>query len=226
MPAADPPAAIVLDVILPGIDGWEVLRRLKLDARTRDVPVVMVTVVDEHEVGLALGAVDYLVKPVDPQVLIGVLARHVLAGRPAGAPEPVVALVVDDDPGSRELLARCLGDVGIDVVAAAGGAEALQLIRARHFDVVVCDLMMPEVDGFAVIAELQQDPATRRIPILVVTGQDLSEADKGRLNGQILDIVQKGGTLEHAIRQWLERVVPAAPPPEAPVLQTAPAEPQ
>jgi signal transduction histidine kinase/CheY-like chemotaxis protein len=221
---AKPPAAIVLDVILPGIDGWEVLRRLKLDERTRDVPVVMVTVVDEQEVGLALGAVDYLVKPIDPQALISVLARHVLAGRPHRDAEPLVALVVDDDTGTRELLAQCLGGIGIDVISAAGGAEALQIAHARRFDVVLCDLMMPDVDGFTVIAELRNDPATCQVPILVVTGQDLSEADKARLNGHILGIVEKGGSLESGIREWLRRVVPAAPAPDVPVLQPSPRE--
>jgi signal transduction histidine kinase/DNA-binding response OmpR family regulator len=217
---ANPPAAIVLDVILPGIDGWEVLRRLKLDERTRDVPVVMVTVVDEQEVGLALGAVDYLVKPIDPQALISVLARHVLTGRPSDDAGPLVALVVDDDSSTRELLTQCLDGNGIDVVSASGGAEALQIARARRFDVVLCDLMMPDVDGFTVIAELRNDPRTCQVPILVVTGQDLSEADKGRLNGHILGIVEKGGSLESGIREWLRRVVPATPTRDAPVLQT------
>lgn len=200
---SDPPDAIVLDVILPGIDGWEVLRRIKLDPRTWSVPVVMVTVVAEQEVGLALGAVDYLVKPIDPAVLVDILGRHIGLGAAAA---PVTALAIDDDASSLRVIAACLEQQGVEVLTASGGEEGLALARSRSVDVILCDLLMPDVDGYAVVAELQRDPATRGIPILVVTAQDLTATDKARLNGNILGIVQKGNTLEAGISRWLARV--------------------
>lgn len=198
---SNPPDAIVLDVILPGVDGWEVLRRIKLDARSSSVPVVMVTVVDEQEVGLALGAVDYLIKPIDPAVLMRVLRRHI--GVDVAA--PTTALAIDDDESSLRVISACLKRQGIDVLTASGGDEGLALARSRRVDVILCDLLMPGMDGYTVVSELQRDPATRGIPILVVTAQDLSRKDKARLNGNILGIVQKGNTLEAGIRRWLAR---------------------
>jgi signal transduction histidine kinase/CheY-like chemotaxis protein len=200
---SNPPDAIVLDVILPGLDGWEVLRRIKLDPRSASVPVVMVTVVDEQEVGFALGAVDYLVKPIDPDVLVDVLRRHIELGAIAS---PTRAIAIDDDEASRRVIAACLQQQGVEVLTAAGGAEGLALVRSRGADVVLCDLLMPDMDGYEVVAELQSDPATRGIPILVVTAQDLRDEDKARLNGNILGIVQKGSSLEAGIRRWLATV--------------------
>jgi CheY-like chemotaxis protein/anti-sigma regulatory factor (Ser/Thr protein kinase) len=200
---SDPPDAIVLDVILPGIDGWEVLRRLKLDPRSASIPVVMVTVVDEQEVGLALGAVDYLVKPINPAVLLGILRKHIELGT---IMSPTRAIAIDDDESSRCVIAACLEQEGVEVLTASGGAEGLALVRSRGADVILCDLLMPDMDGYEVVAELQRDPATRGIPILVVTAQDLNDEDKARLNGNILGIVQKGSALEAGIRSWLARV--------------------
>jgi CheY-like chemotaxis protein len=200
------PAAIVLDVMLPGLDGWEVLRQLKLDLRTREVPVVMVTVVDEQEVGLALGAVDYLVKPIDPAVLTAVLARHIRIHHPRSPAEPIFALAIDDDPASLRIVETCLSQQDVVVSCADNGLDGLDLARRQHFDVILCDLLMPGVDGFAVIAALRENLTTRETPILVVTGQDLSDADKARLNGNILGIVSKGTALEHDLRGWLARL--------------------
>lgn len=205
-----PPDAIVLDVILPGIDGWEVLRRIKLDPRSASVPVVMVTVVDEQEVGLALGAVDYLIKPIDPAVLVGVLRRHIDLGT---ITSPTRAIAIDDDEGSRCIISACLEQQGVEVLTASGGEEGLALVRSRGADVVLCDLLMPDLDGYEVVAELQRDPATRGIPILVVTAQDLSDEDKARLNGNILGIVHKGSALDAGLRRWLARVAHQASDP-------------
>jgi CheY-like chemotaxis protein len=200
---SNPPDAIVLDVILPGVDGWEVLRRIKLDPRSASVPIVMVTVVDEQEVGLALGAVDYLVKPIDPVVLVEVLRRHIDLGAIAS---PTRAIAIDDDERSLRVIAACLEQHGVEVLTAPGGKQGLELARSRGADVILCDLLMPDMDGYEVVAELQRDPATRGIPILVVTAQDLSSKDKARLNGNILGIVQKGASLEVGISRWLAQV--------------------
>jgi signal transduction histidine kinase/CheY-like chemotaxis protein len=199
------PAAIILDVLLPGIDGWEVLRRLKHDAGLRDVPVVIVTVVDERQVGLALGAADYLVKPVQREALVGVLERW-FGGPPDRRTMRVLA--VDDEASARALIRAALEPEGLEIVEASGGREALDRAASERFDLIVCDLLMPGIDGFEVIATLKADPRTALVPILVCTAHDLGEADKRRLNGKILGIVEKGDVAVAGLRRWLARVAP------------------
>lgn len=206
---AQQPAAIVLDVLLPGVDGWEVLRRLKADDRVQDVPVVIVTVVEEREVGLALGAVDYLVKPINREALLGCLARFVSADDSTGVAKRV--LVVDDEPAALTLIRRALEPEGVVVVTAQGGREALEWAEhGQLVDLVICDLVMPDVDGFAVISALKQNPRTAGLPIVVCTAHDLSPEQKERLNGKILGIVAKGQDARAGLLDWLEHAVPAA----------------
>jgi len=206
---AQRPAAIVLDVLLPGIDGWEVLRRLKADRRVQEVPVVIVTVVEERDVGFALGAVDYLVKPVHRESLLGCLARYVA---PAGSGDgPRRVLVVDDEPSALALIRGALEPEGVEVVTAQGGREALDWAEhGRLVDLVVCDLVMPDIDGFDVIAALKRNHRTSSLPIVVCTGHDLSADQKARLNGQILGIVSKGQDARVGLLDWLDHAVPTA----------------
>ena len=203
------PAAIILDLMLPGMDGWEVLHRLKHDPQVRDIPVVIVTVIDEHDVGIALGAVDYFVKPIDPDALIARLARHALVARTASLGEPgKTALAIDDDQAALELLTTILSRQGVTVTAASSGTDALHLALTEHFDLVVCDLLMPDIDGFTVISTLAGNPATRDTPVLVVTARDLTDADKYRLNGKVIGVVHKGNALQDGLRRWLDQVIP------------------
>jgi CheY-like chemotaxis protein len=207
--AAQRPAAVVLDVLLPGIDGWEVLRRLKADQHLQDVPVVIVTVVEEREVGLALGAVDYLVKPIHREALLGCLSRFV--GTAIGGDAPRRVLVVDDEPASLTLIRNALEPEGVEVVTAVGGREALQWAQHGELvDLVVCDLVMPDVDGFEVIAALKGNRRTATLPIVVCTGHDLSADQKARLNGKILGIVSKGQDARVGLLDWLDHAVPTA----------------
>jgi signal transduction histidine kinase/DNA-binding response OmpR family regulator len=160
---AHPPDAIVLDVALPGIDGFEVIRRLKADQRLADIPVFFATIIDERQDGLALGADDYFVKPVDQAALLGALARKI-----AHRPVPRV-LVVDHDDAVRQAIEDGLRAGGADVVACADGRDGLALSREGHFDLIVCDMQSPEVDGFSMLAAIEQDPATRHTPVLGLT---------------------------------------------------------
>jgi CheY-like chemotaxis protein len=135
--------------------------------------------------------------------LLGILRKHIELGT---IMSPTRAIAIDDDESSRCVIAACLEQEGVEVLTASGGAEGLALVRSHGADVILCDLLMPDMDGYEVVAELQRDPTTRGIPILVVTAQDLNDEDKARLNGNILGIVQKGSALEAGIRSWLARV--------------------
>jgi CheY-like chemotaxis protein len=210
------PAAITLDVLLPNLDGWDVLKALKLDPVTRDLPVVVVSIVDDEERAYALGAVDYFVKPVDRRALLDSLRRVVPASGAAqeraggagdqngAAARPARVLMVDDDPAALELHAAALAPAGYEVVRAGGGAEGIHLAHRHKPDVVVLDLMMPEVSGFDVLAALRADPQLRRIPVLVVTAKDLTPEDKALLNGRVAAILAKHGGAGVDLLSWLE----------------------
>jgi CheY-like chemotaxis protein len=177
------PDAITLDVMMPGLDGWAVLSALKADPAVADIPVVMLTIVDDKNLGYALGASDYLTKPIDRDRLVAVLDKH-RRDRPV--------LVVDDDVALRQLLRRMLEPEGFKVVEAENGRVALERLRELTPSVVVLDLMMPEMDGFEFVAEFRRHEAWRAIPIVVITAKDLTREDRERLNGYVQRILQKG----------------------------------
>jgi DNA-binding response OmpR family regulator len=204
--ATEPPAAIVLDVVLPGIDGWEVLRRLKSDPDLRDVPVIIATVVDERGVGLALGAVDYLLKPIDPRALLDRLARHLPPVTPSDRPTSVVA--IDDDPVALDVIEATLVPRGYTVQRATSGRQGITLARAEQPDLVICDLLMPDLDGFDVVTELHEDRSTTSIPILVLTAHSVTPSEKARLNGRVLGIAAKTDHGPDSLVGWLARVLP------------------
>jgi signal transduction histidine kinase/DNA-binding response OmpR family regulator len=199
------PAAITLDIILPEVDGWEVITRLKSDETTSGIPIVVVSVVDNPELGLALGALDYFVKPVDVGALIKRLNRFDFKRR-SGSDE-VRVLVVDDDAASRTWLAKALEPAGFTVLRASGGREAIELAKTMLPDCVLLDLMMPEVTGFDVVEALRADEATRETPIMVITAMNLSEADKRLLNGRVSQILSRGSFGTTDIVGLLKRVV-------------------
>ena len=218
MARAHKPAAIVLDILLPGIDGWEVLRQLKSEAGLRDVPVIIATVVDERGVGLALGAVDYMVKPVDPKALLDRLGRYTFTTKVKTRVMNVLA--IDDDPVALDIIEDTLAPLGFSVRRASSGREGIELAHTVGADLVICDLMMPEVDGFEVIARLHAAGATSSIPILVLTAHDLSAMEKARLNGRVIGIATKGESGVNGLTEWLTNVLPATPPVAVPEATT------
>jgi DNA-binding response OmpR family regulator len=199
------PAAITLDVILPELDGWEVLSKLKSDEATSAIPIIVVSVVDNPELGIALGAMDYFVKPVDGKELVQRLNRFEFK-RTLGQ-EEVRVLVVDDEPSTLEWLRHTLEPAGFKVLTASGGREAIKLARSRKPDLVLLDLMMPEVSGFDVVEALRSQEATRKTPIMILTAMNLTEADKQHLNGRVSDILSRGSVGAADIVQLLKRVV-------------------
>jgi PAS domain S-box-containing protein len=185
------PVAITLDIMLPDMDGWEILKRLKSDDETNQIPAIVVSVVDNPELGAALGALDYFVKPLEAKELIKRLSKINLK-RLAGGRRTCV-LVVDDEPSNREWARHVLEPAGFDVTLASGGREAIELARSQKPDVVMLDLRMPEIDGFQVVQALS-DKETRAIPIAVLTAKHLTNADIKQLDGRVSTILMRGST--------------------------------
>jgi signal transduction histidine kinase/CheY-like chemotaxis protein len=206
------PAAITLDVAMPGIDGWTVLAALKGDPGLADIPVVLVTIIEDRQRGYALGATDYLVKPVDRRRLVDSL--RTLCGAAIGH-----VLLVEDDEVTRTTIRQVLEREGWEVAEAGNGRIALDSLAARVPDAIVLDLLMPVMDGFEFIAELHGCAEWHRVPVLVVTAMDLSEEDRRRLNGVVERVIRKSGQprdellneVGAALAACLERRVETAP---------------
>src|SRR3954469_184053 len=187
------PVAVVLDIHLPGMDGWEVLTALKSDPATSDIPVVVVSVEPERGRGFALGATEYLVKPVSGDHLLAAVTRLLPTPRSDGTGNRLSVVVVDDDPLALKLVRDTLEPLGWEVHTCAGGQQAAALVRAVAPSVVVIDLLMPQVDGFAVIDELRPHRDSDGPPIVVLTAKALTSQDRSRLEGRIAFVAEKTG---------------------------------
>jgi len=180
------PAGVVLDILLPGVDGWEVLAQLKADPKTAAIPVIVVSMLDERGRGFALGAAEYLVKPVGKEQLLAALYRA------AAMPERKHTVVaIDDDPLAIELVRASLEPEGWTVLGAATGQDGLALIRERQPSAVLLDLLMPGMDGFEVVEALRADPDTKSVPVVILTSKSMTQQDKERLQGRITYVARK-----------------------------------
>ncbi|MGQ0579452.1 MAG: GAF domain-containing protein [Betaproteobacteria bacterium] len=177
------PDAITLDVMMPGMDGWTVLSMLMANAELADIPVIMLTIIDDKRTGYALGASEYLTKPIDRARLIAVLTKY---------RRDLPVLVVDDDAGIRQLLRRILEEEGYTVIEAQNGRAALERMGERTPGAILLDLMMPEMDGFEFVNALRSRETWRQIPVVIITAKDLTAEDHERLNGSVVQILQKG----------------------------------
>ncbi len=191
------PAAITLDVMMPEMDGWSVLRALKADPVLRKIPVIMLTMIDDRTRGYTLGAVDYLTKPVDREQLQKALGRYYSdEGNSA-------VMLVEDDTETRELMARTLEKSGWTVTEAGNGQEALDMMASTKPRLILLDLMMPVMDGFGFLAKLRVRPKWQHIPVIVITAKDLTPEDRERLNGMVEDVLEKNA---YTREDLLERV--------------------
>jgi signal transduction histidine kinase/DNA-binding response OmpR family regulator len=181
------PAAITLDVMMPDMDGWSVLRALQADPVLRDIPVIMLTIVDDKSKGYALGATGYLTKPVDRNLLHDALARYYTPD------ESCSVLLVDDDKATREMMARTLEKSAWRVAEAGNGREALESLAQEKPQLILLDLMMPVMDGFDFLLEMRANSEWEDIPVIVLTAKDLTREDRRILNGRVMQIVEKGG---------------------------------
>jgi len=196
------PSVITLDVVMPGMDGWTVLRQLRQDEDLADIPVVMVTFVKKRQVGYALGASDYLMKPVDRDSLVEVL-RKLRVDRTG----PV--LVVEDDPDTRDLLERALTGEGWEVRVARDGAEGLRALDGISPCAVLLDLMMPQLDGFGFLEEMRQQERHANVPVIVVTAMELTPEEQATLRRGTQQILDKSRLSTGDVVAEVDRLVRA-----------------
>jgi len=179
------PDVITLDAMMPGMDGWTVLSNLKANPDVSGIPVVMLTMVDDKSLGYALGAAEYLTKPIDRQRLVSILEKY----RQDHSPSTV--LVVDDEPANRSTLRQMLEKEGFEVTEAENGRVALESMAHTRPSVILLDLMMPEMDGFEFVANLRGREEWRDIPAVVLTAKDITYQDRLRLDGYVTQVIQK-----------------------------------
>jgi signal transduction histidine kinase/DNA-binding response OmpR family regulator len=197
------PSAITLDVLMPGMDGGAALEALKGDPLTRDIPVIMVTMTDNRDLGIALGATEFLTKPIDRGHLVDLLERF---GPRIGERD---VLVVDDSADVRDVVRRAMEREGWTVREASNGQEALEELEAKVPSLVLLDLMMPVMDGFEFVERVREGGELQSLPIIVVTAKDLSDAERGRLNGDVAGLVEKRGVSRDALLEQIRDQVSA-----------------
>jgi hypothetical protein len=197
------PMAIILDVMMPGMDGWAVLSTLKSEEEVKDIPVVMLTIVDDKNLGYALGATDYLIKPVDRDRLNEILAKF------RNVPPPRSALVVDDEVPARKMLTQILEKERWNVVQAENGLEALERIAKQRPDLILLDLVMPKMNGYQFLAELRNHDKWRSIPIIVVTAKDMSTEERLALDGYVEKVLPKHALTEEALLTEIQDLIAA-----------------
>jgi CheY-like chemotaxis protein/anti-sigma regulatory factor (Ser/Thr protein kinase) len=207
------PTVITLDVMMPDLDGWSVLAALRQDSDLAEIPVIMVTIVDEHRRGIALGAAGYLTKPIDRDRL------HRLVSRFRAPTPPTRVLLVEDDPVQRERVRSWLEGQQWFVQEATNGRDALARLQNEKPDLILLDLMMPEMDGFAVVAALQKEAGWRDIPVIVITARDLDAKDRERLDSGVQSVLVKEtfrpADLVERIRRLVQNKLPTGSEMEA-----------
>jgi CheY-like chemotaxis protein len=198
------PIVITLDIMMPHKDGWQVLHELKNDPATRDIPVILLTIVDKKALGYELGAADYLVKPLDEEAVLAALKRLAEAN---GDSLPKHLLIVDDDPQVADMIKQLLVDAPYQVSTAGDGLAALDSIKRQIPDVILLDLMMPQLDGFEVLSRLQQEESYRDIPVIVLTAKSLSASEATLLQESASQIIQKQGLAAETLVTELQKAL-------------------
>jgi CheY-like chemotaxis protein len=190
------PDAITLDVMIPGGSGFETLAALRQGPETANIPIIMVSVVDQKQVGFALGAADYLIKPIRKSVLLEAIQKHV---QPQSDEDEAI-LLVDDDPRTLELLEETLRSAGYETESVRSGTRALEVLSSKLVSAVLLDLLMPGMDGFEVIRHVRQEPTLRDLPIFVMTAKNLTGDELAVLNRETQALFHKNGS-------WQEQLI-------------------
>jgi signal transduction histidine kinase/DNA-binding response OmpR family regulator len=194
------PDVITLDVAMPRMDGWTVLSALKADPQLADIPVIMLTMVDNKTMGYALGASEYMTKPINRERLVTVIRKY---SRLRGS---LGVLIVEDDPDTRDILKSTLEKDGWKVETAENGRVALERIAGALPGLVLLDLMMPEMDGLTFLEEFRRRPEGRAVPVIVLTAKDLTPEERRRLSGYVERVVGKGSRTDSLLKEVRELV--------------------
>jgi signal transduction histidine kinase/CheY-like chemotaxis protein len=197
------PDAITLDVLMPGGNGFEILVALRKTPEIANIPIIIVSIVDQKQVGFALGAADYLIKPIRKPELLEAIRKHV----PPHADDDSSILLVDDDPKTLELLAETLRSAGYETQSVGSGARALEVLSAKIVGAVLLDLLMPNMDGFQVIRHIRQEPKLKELPILVMTAKNLTPDEIALLSRDTQALFQKGGSWQQQLIVEISRVL-------------------
>jgi PAS domain S-box-containing protein len=195
------PDLIFLDVMMPRMDGWSVLASLKADPELTAIPVVMLTIVGDHEMGYTLGASEYLTKPIDRSTLATVVEKY----RQRGTSK--VVLIVDDDDATRQVVTRTLTREGWTVVEAENGRVGMERLKKYDPDLVLLDLAMPEMDGFQFLTALRTDGVHATVPVVVLTSKDLTISERSQLTGRVEKVIQKGDYSREALLREVKQLV-------------------
>ncbi|SFM79842.1 response regulator [Methanolobus profundi] len=182
------PFVITLDVMMPGMDGWEVLSHLKADKDTKDIPVIMISMMDEGHTGIVWGAVEHFLKPVQKDKLISAIDRI----KEETKKHTLKVLIADDEKAAVEVISEMVSGMDLEIMTAYGGQEAIDIALRENPDLVILDLMMPEVSGFDVVNALRSQPTTSDISIVICTAKYLDKEDEEALDGRVLGVMQKG----------------------------------
>ena len=197
------PDAITLDVLMSGGNGFETLVALRKTPETASIPIIIVSIVDQQRVGFALGAADYLIKPIRKSVLLETIRKHV----PPQADDDAVILLVDDDPRTLELLEEALRSAGYETQSVQSGERALEVLSSKLVSGVLLDLLMPGMDGFQVIHHVRQEATFKELPILVMTGKSLTQEEVALLSRETQALFQKNGSWQQELIAEVGRVV-------------------
>ncbi|MGJ3238468.1 MAG: ammonium transporter [Anaerolineae bacterium] len=201
------PDVITLDVMMSEMDGWQVLSQIKSDPQLQDIPVVMLTMIDNQRRGFALGAADYMTKPIDRKRLVTLLMKYRANVGETGILPPGTVMVVEDDDNTRDMLARTLDRSGWEVALAANGREALDALHTLTPRLILLDLMMPELDGFQFISAVKKIPEWRAIPIIVLTAKDLTPDERNTLAGTVEQVLTKQSYTQEELVQEIRDLV-------------------
>jgi CheY-like chemotaxis protein len=202
------PALITLDIMMPQKDGWQVLRELKQNPQTKDIPVLIHSIVDNKPLAMSLGAVDVMTKPTDPKRLLSLIRKHHQSG-------DQFIMLVDDNLDFALACKDLLKKDGLGVKIATRGDEALKILQDSIPSLILLDLIMPGMDGFAFLRELQRKEQWKKIPVVVMTGKSLTPEDHKELDPYVVDYLQKDTFTTAAISNAIRRILTVAPPPKA-----------
>jgi CheY-like chemotaxis protein len=198
------PDVITLDILLPVKDGWQVLRELKQHPLCKNIPVIIISMLDERNVGFGLGAVDYFVKPVQKDALLESLRK--VTGTRLKLRQSAKILVIDDDRSVTELMQVILEAEGCTVLKATDGREGLRLAQEDRPDLIILDLVMPEISGFNVAYQLKHNPKTQSIPVIVMTSMEIDEETKQQLQGFVVSLMKKSGFTKKDLLQEISAI--------------------